>query len=188
MASDWSFFILQFALCLIDVIYNIFDPIGSKYANSDFHFIENMTSTFQAFIYIILKFVYSLLVCSMNLSEILYKWIKKISDNSVIEPEVKAIYFGIFETQTGYSLYCTGSIAYDSDNDDWATKIDFDPAPYVKYFAVPAEAIVGKDWNDVLTEVEQALKTIFSQKSENFLFNNLIITTGFDDGELIRVK
>lgn len=124
----------------------------------------------------------------MNLSEILNNWVKQINDNSVIPTDITAINFGIFETETGYSLYCTGSIAYDPDDDDWATEVDFDPAPALKYFALPAELIAEKKWADILADVEQALKVIFSQNSKNLLFNETIITTGFDDGELVRIR
>ena len=124
----------------------------------------------------------------MDLSETLYNWITEISDNSVIPVEITAINFGIFETRTGYSLHCTGSIAYDPNDDDWATQIDFDPTPSLKYFALSKELIGNKKWNDIFNEVEQALKLIFSQNSANLLFNKIIITTGFDDGELLRVR
>ena len=44
------------------------------------------------------------------------------------------------------------------------------------------------DWNDFLNSTESILKHFFSEKEAKGLFNGKIVTTGFDDGNLVRIE
>jgi hypothetical protein len=123
----------------------------------------------------------------MKLEELLFNWIKQVSDNCAPGVEVKAINIGIFETESGYSMYVTGSQAYDPNDDDWVLDVDYEPNPSLKYLEIPPLLATGVKWDEILVNVHSALKTIVERYDGLKILKNRVITTGFDDGELIRI-
>lgn len=89
------------------------------------------------------------------------------------------------ETPDGYSLYLIGAAGYDADNDDWACDEDYEPAE--KYSPWQRKSSGIWNWEEfqemAIAEISRFLKD--HSKSKAF---NRIITAGFDDGELIRLK
>lgn len=88
----------------------------------------------------------------------------------------------------GISDHGRWSLAYDPDDDDWATAVDFEPGPSVKYLTLPAGLAAKKDWTEVLEEVVQACKQVFMEKTGIEMFDQATITAGFDEGDLVLVR
>ncbi|MBE8727194.1 hypothetical protein [Flavobacterium hungaricum] len=115
-------------------------------------------------------------------------WIDNIQQIDGIPPkEIIAFNFGVFEDENGYSIYLVGSFEYDENDDDWAC-LEL-PAQVHRYFKLPNK-FANVDWEHVLDAVSKVFKEL--QKEGEFdipLFENAIaITTGFDDGDLIKIR
>ena len=123
----------------------------------------------------------------MKMEELLFNWIKQVSDNCPPGMEAKAINIGIFETESGYSMYLTGSQVYDTDDDDWVLDVDYEPNPSLKYLEIPQVLATGIKWDEILVNVQSALKMIIERHDNLEILKNRVITTGFDDGELMRI-
>lgn len=123
----------------------------------------------------------------INLVELFESWLTKININSGPGEEIISLNFGIFESDKGYAVYLIGSKEYDSENDDWATKIDFNPPQNIKYFIIPMSLTKNLNWEDVQNLVVSSLKIILGQNKSFKLFKDRIVTTGFDDGKLVRL-
>ena len=54
-------------------------------------------------------------------------WLQKLSQDNIDDNGIVALYFGIYETETGFCLYLIGSKEYDANDDDWACSVDFEP-------------------------------------------------------------
>ena len=85
-------------------------------------------------------------------------------------------------------MFSASDSEFDSEDDDWACIVDYEPKQ--KYLDFPLEAIKGKDWNQVLEVAENLLLNYMkSDEFEHSIFHKAVaITTGFDDGDLIRIK
>ncbi len=85
-------------------------------------------------------------------------------------------------------IYLTGSKVFDPNDDNWATSTDYQPTE--KYLLINPAETVNKEWESVL----QKVKTIIENYTRSSLFGQSIlktataITTGFDDGNLIRIR
>jgi len=123
----------------------------------------------------------------VDLTGLFENWITKININSSLDEEIVAINFGIFESENGYMVYITGSNEYDPDDDDWASEINFEPSQNLKYFNIPSELTKDIHWEEVQSDIESTLKKIIAQNKDLNLFKNRRITTGFDDGNLVRI-
>ncbi len=115
-------------------------------------------------------------------------WIVKISNSSQPGNEIKAINFGILQTEESYSIYLIGSVEYDPNDDDWACNEDF--IPDEKYFALTKQEIIDKDWTMVQDMIINVIKSFLDSE----LYNDSIlkavdhITCGFDGGSLEKIK
>lgn len=101
--------------------------------------------------------------------------------------DVIAFNFGIFEDQqVGYKLYIAGLKVYDSEDNDWATEEDY--IPQERYFTLCVKSH-EEDWKQVQDKVVEMIKTYQSTPDylDSFLSKAKAVTTGFDDGELLRV-
>ncbi len=107
-------------------------------------------------------------------------WIKRINER----PEIEAINIGLLQTETGYQAYLIGSCEYDTDDDDWACNENYVPAD--KYLDLPHCADLT--WEALLNSVLQSLSEFMAQNTDSILHHVPIVTVGFDDGELIRIK
>ena len=124
----------------------------------------------------------------MKLNELISDWIEQNDIAKADLKDIEACNFGIFEAIDGYTIYLTGSKIYDSEDDDWAIKIDFEPIN--KYLTILKKLTNELDWAGVFELVKKSLNSFM--ESEIFVSSHLnkvnIITTGFDSGGLIRIK
>ena len=61
------------------------------------------------------------------MKEQIRNWILALCHERYDNNEIVALNFGIYEINSGYCLYLTGSKTYDASNDDWACSIDYEP-------------------------------------------------------------
>lgn len=118
----------------------------------------------------------------------LFNWLKEIeADYGKPDSSISALNFGLIETENGYSSYLIGAEEYDEDDDDWACEEDYAPEP--RYLPMQ-ESYSDLDWEQTQQKFSEHLKNFIGSELANktFLTQVNIITTGFDDGELIRVK
>lgn len=114
-------------------------------------------------------------------------WIKTINKETGYPTDVIALNFSLFESVNGYGIYLIGSKSYDENNDDWACDIDFEPQN--KYLMLTHDDVQNMDWKEIQHEVTNIISKYISDKRNNIsLFQNKIITIGFDDGNLERIK
>lgn len=112
-------------------------------------------------------------------------WLNLIIQHERPGEDIIAYYFGIFEGTEGYEVYLVGSKGFDEDDDDWACNNDFEPAN--KYFSLKQP---GADWEQILEDVKKNIETFTRQDSfkNSFLDKAEAIATGFDEGDLYRIK
>lgn len=114
-------------------------------------------------------------------------WIKTINKETGCPTDVIALNFGLFESVNGYGIYLIGSKSYDENDDDWACDIDFEPPN--KYLMLTHDDVQNMDWKEIQHEVTNIISKYISDKRNNIsLFQNKIITIGFDDGNLEKIK
>ena len=118
----------------------------------------------------------------------LERWIKGISNKEALPENIKALNFGIFESENGYTVYLTGSNEYDAEDDDWACNEDFTPSN--RYLEFNKEEISKLDWEQFLKYIVESLKNIIKAENQDEykILNVVNIATGFDDGDLIKIK
>ncbi len=121
----------------------------------------------------------------MKLQDRFNLWIEGINNSEEISDEIIAFNFGLIETEIGYSMYLIGSEEYEADDDDWACEVDFEPED--KYFDLKVET---DDWEYVQSTSEKLIRNFIASESyqNSFLFKADAITTGFDDGDLTKLK
>ena len=115
-------------------------------------------------------------------------WIERVSLSSPPPSEISVFNVGLFETTSGYTAYLGGFKEYDSDDDDWACEADYFPKE--KFLELPQSFVIGKDWESVEAGVVTMIKELLlsTQNAGNILTRATILTVGFDDGTLIRIK
>ena len=115
-------------------------------------------------------------------------WFDRIGRTSPPPGDIIAFNIGIFETSNGYTIYLAGSREYDPGNDDWACQEDYSPTE--RYFELSPSYVCGKDWQQLEKDVIALVKGFLGSKPspETFLANAMVVTAGFDDGELTRIK
>ena len=116
------------------------------------------------------------------------EWLDRLNKTEKVDKTIIAYNFGLFETSEGFTVYLIGSETFDPDDDDWAVNVDFEPKE--KYLQLDQGLVKTKEWQKI-QDVSTKLVTDYvnSDKFENSILKNAIaITTGFDDGDLIRIK
>lgn len=115
-------------------------------------------------------------------------WLQDIIQTEKPSTSIVAYNFGIFETERGYTLYLIGSEEFDDDDSDWATNEDFTPKE--KYLNLLQEEFRGLEWKQALDKVEKQIRDFLNSEENkgSFLAKAQAVTTGFDDGDLVRVK
>ncbi|KNF09453.1 hypothetical protein CLPU_3c02320 [Gottschalkia purinilytica] len=123
-----------------------------------------------------------------DFKNILSNWISQISNEEDLDENIKALNFGIFESENGYTVYLIGSNEYDIDDDEWACNEDF--VPKQKYLTFNEGQTIRLNWEDFEELICRTLKSIInSEKVDEYSILNVDnITTGFDDGDLIKIK
>jgi hypothetical protein len=112
-------------------------------------------------------------------------WLDTILKTEKPNADIIAYYFGILETTNGYETYLVGSKEFDEEDDDWACNSDFEPEN--KYLKIGQK---GTDWKLILEDVQQHIEnyTHTLNFENSFLEKAKAIATGFDDGDLYRIK
>jgi hypothetical protein len=115
-------------------------------------------------------------------------WMTRLNKTEKPGTDIVAFNYGLFETAEGYTIYLIGAKEFHEDDEDWATEVDFEPNE--KYLPINPNETKGLEWNQVL---DKAVDTITKYiHSENFKVSILkdaeAITTGFDDGDITRIK
>lgn len=115
-------------------------------------------------------------------------WIDRISQAETPDETIIAYNFGLFETTKGYTIYLIGTKEFDELDEDWATTVDFQPKE--KYLELNPIEVKHQQWQQILELAKNMIKNYLN--SENFensiLKNAKAITTGFDDGNLTRLR
>jgi len=114
----------------------------------------------------------------------LEKWVKGMNEEPA--SDVIAFNFGLFESEEGYMSYLIGAKEYDPEDDDWACDESYTPAN--RYFLIPDSK--GASWEDVQNVMTEVLKKFVDSDGFNntVLSDSIVITIGFDDGELERIR
>jgi hypothetical protein len=115
-------------------------------------------------------------------------WLDTIERIDGIPPvEVIAFNFGLYEDETGYKVYLAGSFEYDEDDDDWAAVEP--PTGLHRHLSLP-DNLQSETWEFVLDSCANALTALESEERLNMplLKNAIAITTGFDEGDLIKIR
>jgi hypothetical protein len=116
----------------------------------------------------------------------LENWLQKIIMNEAPSKEITAFRFSLGEAEEGYVLYLAGSVKYDEADDEWAT--------YPPDFLAEKELIISageeQEWYWMLLQVIYSLGRILrrSPLQDSFLGGSTPVYTGFEDGDLYRIK
>lgn len=78
------------------------------------------------------------------LSERFSNWIKKIETSDSPNKKIIAFNFGVFESNESYKIYLIGSKKYDTENEDWACNVDYEPKE--KYFDLYNNDLNNAEW------------------------------------------
>ncbi len=115
-------------------------------------------------------------------------WLNNIEKQDGTPPDsVIAFNLGLMESDQGFMMYFVGSFEYSEDDDDWAC-IEPPTKPY-RYLRLPEE-VQNESWETILNLSKKAFTEL---ENDGLLDSTLIrnakaITTGFDDGELIKIR
>jgi hypothetical protein len=115
-------------------------------------------------------------------------WLNEIEKNEGTPPDsVIAFNFGIMESDKGYMIYLVGAFEYTEDDDDWAC-IESPTEPN-RYLRLP-DSIQNEEWENIFEYCRIELSKLENEGSFNntLIKNAKAITTGFDDGELIKIR
>ncbi len=115
-------------------------------------------------------------------------WLINMEKQDGTPPDsVIAFNLGLMESDQGFMMYFVGAFEYSEDDDDWAC-IAPPTKPY-RYLRLPDE-VQNKSWETILDLSKVALTELESDGSLNttLIKNAKAITTGFDDGELIKIR
>lgn len=124
----------------------------------------------------------------MNLKKGLLNWLTSVEEKDGIPPEmVIAFHFGLIESTDGFTMYVVGAFEYSEDDDDWAN-LEPPTKPY-RYYRLPNQ-LQNENWEKVLRLCTNALVDLENEGSlhTTFLKNAIAITTGFDDGDLVKIR
>ncbi|MBR6169340.1 MAG: hypothetical protein IKQ51_01360 [Bacteroidaceae bacterium] len=117
------------------------------------------------------------------MKENIHVWLDQIEREAIVPQRIIALNFGLYETEKGFCIYLVGACNYDEDDDSWAEEVENVPREFF------LEIVTQCDWQDFQEQTARILTDELKQRSINPLspFHNMIITTGFDDGNLIRI-
>ena len=121
-----------------------------------------------------------------EINKLIHSWITRIDESENIPDSIIAFNFGIIETEDGYQVYLIGASDYDLEDDDWACEEDF--IPEEKYLNL-GEASSKWDWEEVQSIVKDSVEQFIITRVSptTFLHKAEYLTTGCDDGELVRI-
>ena len=115
-------------------------------------------------------------------------WLKNIEKQDGTPPDsVIAFNLGLMESDQGYMMYFVGAFEYSEDDDDWACIEP--PTKQYRYLKLP-DKVQNESWETILDLCKKALTELESDGTLNttLIKNAKTITTGFDDGELVKIR
>lgn len=120
--------------------------------------------------------------------ERLSNWVRTLSTEERIPINIKALNFGLFESETGYIVHLYGCENYEEKDDVWSYSEDF--VPKKRFLEFNQQYIKDMHWESFQSLVARALgKLLASGPAEEYnILSVKHVTTGFDDGDLIVVK
>ena len=114
------------------------------------------------------------------------KWLLDIITQEKPATDIAAFRFGLGEVEEGYVLYLAGSKKYQDADDEWATY----PPEFIakKELIIPASET--EEWYWMVLEVIHYLGRVLrrSPLQNFFLGGNIPVYTGFEGGDLYRLK
>ncbi len=116
------------------------------------------------------------------------EWLHHIEKQDGIPPkDVIAFNFGLLEEDKGYVMYLVGVFEYTEENDDWAC-VEM-PTKEYRYLRLTSD-LQKHTWEDVLSSIAKILSDLEKEGELNITLvkNAKAITTGFDEGELIKIR
>lgn len=116
----------------------------------------------------------------------LESWVQEIIVNAKPSEEIVVFRFGLGEVEGGYVLYLAGSTNYVELDDEWAS--------YPPEFLFEKELLISnseeQEWYWMLLQVIYSLGRMLrrSPMHNSFLGGSIPVYTGFEDGDLYRIK
>jgi hypothetical protein len=116
------------------------------------------------------------------------QWMAAMNAKEHPDKDIIAFNFGLFETIEGFTIYLIGTKEFDEDDGDWAIEPDYEPAH--EYLEINPDETEGLQWNDVLKRaVDIITRYVNSEEFHHSILKDAkAITTGFDDGDLTRIR
>jgi len=119
--------------------------------------------------------------------------INKIINENSIPATINAFNFGLYQSSLQFHLYLTGSEEWDNDDDDWATNNDYLPEEHIINNSLLRKLYqywrFNPDLGIFLTVVSVAmLVNTYVNKHPGEFPNNIVLATGFDDGDLYTFR
>lgn len=124
----------------------------------------------------------------MTVKDVIEEWLKKIAAAESMPQDIVAVNIGMFESDNGYGVYMRGFKEYDGEDDDWTCKPEYEPRE--KYLMLAGRGFESMVWETLLHQMILALKEILECGCESVrhFFDGRIVTAGFDEDKLFRVK
>lgn len=124
----------------------------------------------------------------MTVKDVIEEWLKKIAAAESMPQDIVAVNIGMFESDNGYEVYMCGFKEYDGEDDDWTCKPEYEPRE--KYLMLAGRGFESMVWETLLHQMILALKEILESgcASVRHFFDGRIVTAGFDEDKLFRVK
>ena len=113
-------------------------------------------------------------------------WLERITENEKPPDSLVAFNIGLFETKEGYAAYLISASSYSEEDEDWACNEIFTPKE--RYFYFPTAFARKVKWEQAQEVVVKSVKEFLDNHPDSFLVKTEVVTVGFDDGDLVRVK
>ena len=120
----------------------------------------------------------------MDQLQILQPFSDWVSDVLVdIPDETAAFIFNIYEEDDAYLVDITGTVTFDSNNEEWTDEINWDSGE--ELFIIPKEKFEG-DWEDIHDALAETLEALIEVDNElsDALCDSDAVAIGFIDGDL----
>ncbi len=114
------------------------------------------------------------------------EWLERVGTGKKPPKSIVAYNIGLFETEDGFSAYCTGAESYDEDDSEWACEESLTPKE--RYFPIPAGTF--KTWKQAHAGIVKITRDFLASEvgKRTFFSKAQAVAVGFDDGDLERVK
>lgn len=115
-------------------------------------------------------------------------WLNNIEKQDGIPLDtVIAFNLGLMESDQGYMMYFVGAFEYSEEDDDWACIEP--PTKLYRYLKLP-DKVQNESWETILDLCAKALTELELNGTLNttLIKKAKAITTGFDDGELVKIR